>query len=164
MKAQKSVTDIKQLSSDTRHQILSDLKKIYDKHEQSFSQLGKEMAEEYKDVLAEERARSIKVLSAVTDDLRHEVATEVTALKETLTEKTQETETELQQYLKEKYAQVDADVADYKKRQLEKINERVVAVVGNLCAAVLHREMSTTEYEKLLLEELPDELKKAGLS
>ncbi len=117
---------------------------------------SEEELQSYGETLKQTQAQMLQALGQVTDELQRSSESELTHFRQELVKSTQETQALFMKQMQSELAEADSSVAQYKQALLEKANQRMFAVVQQVVQEVLHKALTQTEHEALVLEALEE--------
>ncbi len=110
----------------------------------------------YEELLKKTQAQIIADLGQVTDELQRSSETELTHFRQELVKSTQETQALFMKQMQAELAEAGSSVTQYKQALLEKANQHMFSVVQQVVQEVLHKSLTQTEHEALVIEALEE--------
>jgi F0F1-type ATP synthase membrane subunit b/b' len=162
-KAQNLLDNTYVISKENREKLQENIKNIYDKQNQTLSNLSEELLESYRLSIEEGKRENIRTLYEVTEAMKQEAIRGVDELKDVVKKETIEAQDALEDKVNREYAKVDAEIKEYKRKKIEGLNRKIFELLSNIYTEVLKQDLDQTKHEKLILELLEQELKSSGL-
>ncbi|CAN5286583.1 hypothetical protein BH10PAT2_BH10PAT2_4270 [soil metagenome] len=170
----KSFHQAEEVLDDAHQQALATIQQANQKASHLIS-LGGAFSEEQKGVLSkqmkitsEEELNDYKVslqqsqqelrtsLGQVSDELQRAAEAELTQFRHDLVKSTTETQGLFAKQLQSELGEAESDVKQYKKELLDKANAHMFQVVQQVVQEVLHKSLTKTEHEALVIEALEE--------
>ncbi len=124
--------------------------------EKQLKSTSDEELSDYKLTLQKSQKELLSSLGQVSDELQRAAESELTQFRHDLVKSTTETQGLFAKQLQSELAQAEADVKNYKQELLNKANAQMFDVVQQVVQEVLHKSLTKTEHEALVLEALEE--------
>lgn len=163
IEAHKALEDITDISEDHKKELMQKINGIYARQETILKDLGTELLSSYKLAIDEQKRENIRTISSTTDQIKDEMLSQVKEFQSMIRKETIDSKEELEERLKEGYASVEGEINEYKLSKLKKIDEDILNIVSNVCISVIGEVIDASSYEKMILGNLDDEIRKMGI-
>ncbi len=110
----------------------------------------------YKETLQKSQFQLLDVMGEVTDELQRTSETELTHFRQELVKATAETQQLFVTQLQRELAETTDDVSHYKQQLINRATAQMYDVIETIVKNVLHKTLTRTEHEALVIEALEE--------